>query len=120
MSRKCLQNAELHVTSMFLEGLFKRASLFRKWSSEKKFPIQNTWSIWEKSNIIVDLLQDKQEGITVRTLEGVFYGKKILTNNTKIRQSDLYDPDNIFVLKNANVNELQKFLKKLLQAGVTR
>ena len=76
MSRKCLQNAELHVTSMFLEGLFKRASLFRKWSSEKKSPIQNTWSIWEKSNIIVDLLQDKQEGITVRTLEGVFYGKK--------------------------------------------
>lgn len=49
------------------------------------------------SDIIIDLVQKEQVGITVRTLEAIFYNKKLITNNAEVKELPLYNPRNIFV-----------------------
>lgn len=49
-----------------------------------------------QSRCIVEIMQRGQSGITLRTLESIFYGKKLLTNNKYILDSELYDKANMF------------------------
>ena len=63
-------------------------------------------------DIVVDLLQPKQEGITVRTLEAVFHSKKLITNNRKIIETPIYQRENIFILGQDNDDELAQFVKR--------
>lgn len=44
------------------------------------------------SNCILEVVQKGQSGITLRTIEAIIYNKKLLTNNTNIINSDLFNP----------------------------
>ncbi len=63
-----------------------------------------------KSKVILDIQCDWQEGITLRPLEAVFYEKKLITNNKKIKEMDFYNAENIFVLEDENKYTLQDFI----------
>jgi hypothetical protein len=64
------------------------------------------------SNAILDLSQQNQSGLTVRVMESIFLAKKLITNNSLIREQAFYHPDNIFVIGNDDMSELKKFLLK--------
>jgi len=51
-----------------------------------------------RSRCLVEILQLDQSGMTVRALEAAFFGKKLITNQTAIRDTPLYHPDNVFLL----------------------
>lgn len=51
-----------------------------------------------KSDILVDIVKEGQEGLTLRALEAFFYGKKIITNNDSIKKIKLYNPSRILIL----------------------
>jgi len=59
---------------------------------------------------VVEILQGKQSGITTRTLEAAVFGKKLITDNSGIIKSDLYEKDNIFVLGYDDYSGLNDFL----------
>lgn len=59
---------------------------------------------------ILDITQEGQVGLTIRTLETIAYGKKLITNNTDIINYDFYDRNNIFVLGVDSIDGIKEFL----------
>lgn len=60
---------------------------------------------------VLDIVQPGQRGVTLRSLEAVFYGRKLITNNLSIKEQDFYHPDNVWVLDDpAESRTLREFL----------
>ena len=57
---------------------------------------------------MVEILQEGQSGMTLRPLEALVYGRKLLTNNPDVVKEDFYHPNNILVMDATGVD-----LKKL-------
>lgn len=51
-----------------------------------------------ESNSVIEILQDGQEGISLRVFESLFFEKKLVTNNRHIVDYDFYDSRNVFIL----------------------
>lgn len=49
------------------------------------------------SKILVDYTADDQTGLTMRTIESIGYHCKIITNNKKIQETDIYQYGNIYI-----------------------
>lgn len=54
----------------------------------------------EKTNCILELLQDGQTGPTLRYFEAVVYNKKLLTNNENVKYLNFYDERYIKIFQN--------------------
>lgn len=63
-----------------------------------------------RSRCLVEVVQDGQSGLTLRPLEAMALGKKLLTNNTAIKYSPLYNPQNVFIVGDRAWEELPGFL----------
>lgn len=64
------------------------------------------------SNAILDVVQNGQTGMTLRIMEGILFGKKIVTTNQSLRHySDFDQCGNIYELTADNINGLAAFLK---------
>lgn len=64
-----------------------------------------------RADIIVDLVIAEHSGYSFRILEGLKFGKKVITTNEKIIDAAFYHPNNFFILRNDNYGELGDFLK---------
>lgn len=71
-------------------------------------------SLNRQSKAILEINQAGQTGLTVRALEATFLKKKLLTTNESIQDTPLYNPDNIFILKNEEENMIRNFMEKPL------
>lgn len=60
---------------------------------------------------ILDITNEGQTGLTLRFMEALFTNKKIITNNQYIKAYAFYDPANIFVIKNDDIEGIDKFLR---------
>lgn len=63
------------------------------------------------SKAVLDIVQDGQIGLTIRTMETICYGKKLITNNLDIINYDFYNKNNIFVIGIDDINTLEQFIK---------
>jgi len=63
-----------------------------------------------QSRCLLDLYQSIQTGFSLRVMEHLFFGLKLLTNNRVIRQAEFYHPNNIFVLGEDDLNGLKDWL----------
>ncbi len=61
-----------------------------------------------ESEYIVEIVSNGQKGLTLRTLEALYYGKKLITNNKTIKNYDFYSPKWIFII--GEDNEFEKFI----------
>ena len=60
---------------------------------------------------ILELVKKNQTGLTLRSLESIFYDRKLITNNRKITETDFYNSNNIFVLSDdTNAGEIIEFM----------
>lgn len=59
-------------------------------------------AVYDASRCILDVEHVNQRGLTMRTIEMVGMGKKLITTNTGITQYDFYDPSNICVIDRDN------------------
>ena len=66
----------------------------------------------KKHSILVDLVKEGQTGITMRTMEALFYEKKLITNNKELKKADFYCENNIFIIGENHAEELRPFLSK--------
>lgn len=62
------------------------------------------------SKCIVEITQQHQAGMTLRALEALTYNKKLLTNNKWIRAADFYNPNNIFIIGEDNIEDIDTFM----------
>lgn len=81
-----------------------------QWVKENGMPYDEFLQCTIDSDIIVDLVRDGQVGITVRTLEAIFYNKKLITNNSAVKEQPLYNPRNIFIWRVDEMPKLDIFL----------
>lgn len=51
-----------------------------------------------RSRIVLDIQHPKQTGLTMRTIETLGAGRKLITTNVAIKDYDFYHPDNILVI----------------------
>lgn len=62
------------------------------------------------SKAVLDIVQDGQIGLTIRTMETICFEKKLITNNKDIVNYDFYDSNNIFVIGIDSLDELGAFI----------
>lgn len=63
-----------------------------------------------ESDILIDFVKPGQSGLTVRTMEALFYKKKIITNNLNLAKCPFYNKNNILIGNNLNEDVLKEFL----------
>lgn len=86
--------------------------IFRVLKKYNKYELQETTNMFLKyediqriileSKCILELQMEGQSGCTLRTLESMFLNRKLITNNKDIVNYDFYNPNNIFVIENAD------------------
>lgn len=59
---------------------------------------QEMQDVLDNSNIVIDIQHPGQTGLTMRTIEMLGYGKKLVTTNREVASYDFYDPNNIAVV----------------------
>lgn len=66
-----------------------------------------------KSKSIVEILFSDNADFSLRTMEALFYQKKLITNNRFILQTPFYNDNNIYILNESTTkNDIQAFLEK--------
>lgn len=48
-------------------------------------------------DVLVDIPQDGQSGMTLRQLEGLFYGKKVITTDSTMKNTDIFTSGNVYI-----------------------
>jgi hypothetical protein len=61
---------------------------------------------------VVDLVPEVQTGLSLRPLEALFFGKKLITNCKSIKNHPLYNKTNIFILDEDSDADLLQFIKE--------
>ena len=104
--------------------------IFRVLKKYNKYELQETTNMFLKyediqriileSKCILELQLEGQSGCTLRTLESMFLNRKLITNNKDIVNYDFYNPNNIFVIENADdfkdrFNDILKFMRSPYQ-----
>ena len=62
-----------------------------------------------QSRAILEILQPNQTGMTVRTLEALFMGRKLITDNADAKHFPFYHSDNIYILGSGDNRSLREF-----------
>lgn len=70
----------------------------------------NVLSSINKAYAVLELTQKGQEGLTSRSLEAMFLGTKLLTDNINILEYPFYRKENIFVIGKDPIEKLDYFL----------
>lgn len=70
----------------------------------------------KNAGCLLELMQENQQGFTLRTVEAMFFNKKLVTNNAFLKQYDFYDARNIYILGQDDRN-LIEFLKSEQKAA---
>ena len=64
----------------------------------------------EKADVLLDFVDPIHKGLSIRFFEGLYYKKKVITDNQTVKDYDFYHPNNIFIL-NENYEKIENFLK---------
>ncbi|ERT32867.1 hypothetical protein AB6N30_08285 [Fusobacterium animalis] len=70
-----------------------------------KISRENYNNILQESEIIIDLINSEQTGVTQRSLDAIFLEKKIITNNANIKLSPIYLENNVLVINEDQTKE---------------
>lgn len=84
-------------------------------TSLSKKEIQN---VLDSSNIVIDIEHPSQNGLTMRTIEMLGYGKKLITTNSDVVNYDFYDPNNIAVVDRNTPVLTDMFIQSVYRAPV--
>jgi len=89
---------------------------------QKRIPYKTTLKLISKSKSLLEFVQQNQSGPTLRSMEALFFDKKLITNNSSIKDYDFYCKENIFIIGEDDINEIFRFLNapyKLVATEVT-
>lgn len=75
-----------------------------KWSDMRTQPLpaKTVREIYDATRCVLDVEHGKQRGLTMRTIEMLGMGKKVITTNALIAQYDFYNPQNFYIIDRAD------------------
>lgn len=65
----------------------------------------------KNAKVLLDIHREKQSGLSFRVFESLGLQKKLITTNQDIKNYDFYNPNNILVVENNNVNFISNFFQ---------
>ncbi len=81
------------------------------WNITREWTGYTDYLHWvQQSRALLDIYQAIQTGYSLRVMEHIFFGKKLITNNALIEQAAFYHPNNIFLLQKDDINGLKDWL----------
>lgn len=83
----------------------------KDYSYEKTLDYSEVIRLILEADILIDYYTDENAGLSLRPMEAMFFGKKMITNNKTISNYDFYCQDNIFGF-DSDDSELKVFLTK--------
>lgn len=89
-------NTYLHVTS----GVSSSKNQLEQKDYQKPISYKENLENDTKTKAILEVLQSNQSGLTLRTLEALYLGKKLITTNHSVKNLSFYDEDNILIYDN--------------------
>ena len=89
---------ELGLASYFHIVADNKIERYKKVRYKPQISYTEVLDLVSKSNVLLDILQDEQTGLTLRDMEAVFFNKKLITDNKEIINYNFYSSDNVFVL----------------------
>ena len=105
---KIIQNsgkAEFYISGVNRKEMIQPGIHYNKWIS-----YSDTLKYIAETGCIVEVMDGEQEGVTLRTMEAICYNKKLLTNNSSVRNLPFYKSGNIQVFKEINEIDVE-FIK---------
>ena len=64
-----------------------------------------------KSNAVLEIIRSGQSGATIRTMEALFFGKKLITDNKTVRDEVFYNKNMVFLYDDKNHLDVKDFIK---------
>lgn len=64
----------------------------------------------KKSDVLLDFVDPRHVGLSIRFFEGMYYKKKVITDNTTVKNYNFYHSNNIFIIDD-NYEDIEGFLK---------
>ena len=101
---KHLQCSPAVLLKLLRNGLFVKGLSLRSLSTEQVIELMSD------SVAVFDFPNHPQSGFTMRLIENMCAGKKIVTSNTLVRDEKFYSKDQFFVLHNLDFDGLKEFL----------
>lgn len=96
------------------EALLKQNPLYRGAREALHFqslPEEKTREIYNQARVFVDYTFPQQNGLSMRTIESVGHRCKLVTNNRHVRDTDFYDPANVFLYEGEKLEIPADFLE---------
>lgn len=78
-------------------------------------PRERYEAIQSTAEIAIDICHPKQSGLTMRSIEALGAGKKLITNNKTVRRYDFFRPENCYVIDGQANEDFSYFLKSAYQ-----
>lgn len=82
-----------------------------KYLKTKILSIEEIVNIYKQSKVVLDIEMSNQTGLTIRTIEALGAGKKLLTTNKEIINSEIYDSNYIQILNRDDIKIDLDFFK---------
>ena len=77
----------------------------------KKLSQSDVAMLLASSNCILDIQNNKQNGLTIRTIETLALQRKLITTNKTVAKYDFYNPKNILIINdNKNLSSISSFI----------
>lgn len=67
------------------------------------------YSILQESKAVLDIQSPTQSGLTIRTMETLSLGKKLITTNSNIKKEPFYNSNNVFIINTPDDLYTQRF-----------
>ncbi|MBW5810711.1 hypothetical protein H0I54_18030 [Yersinia kristensenii] len=67
----------------------------------------------QRVKYILEINQVGQSGVTLRALEAIFFGRKLISNNLALKSYDFYDSSRIFIFSEVNDLKTESFIEFL-------
>jgi hypothetical protein len=80
---------------------------------QNRISFRENLELVKDSDILLDFVDPLHNGLSIRFFEGMYYKKKVITDNIMVKNYDFYHPDNIFVIEHDNYENIEQFLKTL-------
>jgi len=78
---------------------------------QKRLDYSNVISLSSNSKVILDIYSNDRYGYSLRVMEALFLGVKLITNNANIVEEFFYSKDNIFVLGYNDIEKINNFIE---------
>ena len=81
-------------------------------SIQETIPLSVVNKYIEKSNVLLDIHRENQNGLSFRVFESMGLHKKLITTNSDIKNYDFYNENNILIIDSKNPEIPLEFIKK--------